>query len=97
FDAQVSSAVAVGRGYNLTFGGSYRFAEYWRTGFVSGAYRQNLDAGPRDSYYKLNSYISTAFLQYQSNHWWGDLEVTGGKHDYENAERKLTLGVSEHQ
>ncbi|EGH18849.1 autotransporting lipase, partial [Pseudomonas savastanoi pv. glycinea str. race 4] len=41
----------------------YRFAENWRTGVVAGAYRQNLEAGPKDSDYKLNSYIATAFLQ----------------------------------
>ncbi|EGH26242.1 autotransporting lipase, partial [Pseudomonas amygdali pv. mori str. 301020] len=64
FDAQDSSADADGRGYNLTIGGSYRFAENWRTGVFAGAYRQNLEAGPRDSDYKLNSYIATAFLQY---------------------------------
>ncbi|EGH34859.1 Outer membrane autotransporter barrel, partial [Pseudomonas syringae pv. japonica str. M301072] len=45
----------------------------------------------------LNSYIATAFLQYQANHWWGDLSVSGGKLDYENAERKFALGVSEGQ
>ncbi|RMR18434.1 Autotransporting lipase [Pseudomonas amygdali pv. ulmi] len=97
FDAQDSSADADGRGYNLTIGGSYRFAENWRTGVVAGAYRQNLEAGQRDSDYKLNSYIATAFLQYQANHWWGDLAVSGGKLDYENAERKFALGVSEGQ
>ncbi|GKS05441.1 autotransporter domain-containing SGNH/GDSL hydrolase family protein [Pseudomonas syringae pv. theae] len=97
FDAQDSSADADGRGYNLTIGGSYRFAEHWRTGVVAGAYRQNLEAGARDSDYKLNSYIATAFLQYQANHWWGDLAVSGGKLDYGNAERKFALGVSEGQ
>ncbi|KPW25427.1 Outer membrane autotransporter barrel [Pseudomonas cannabina pv. alisalensis] len=97
FDAQDSSADADGQGYNLTIGGSYRFAENWRTGVVAGAYRQTLEAGPRDSDYKLNSYIATAFLQYQANHWWGDLAVSGGKLDYENAERKFALGVSEGQ
>ncbi|MCD5995234.1 autotransporter domain-containing protein [Pseudomonas sp. CDFA 602] len=97
FDAQDSSADADGRGYNLTIGGSYRFADHWRAGVAAGAYRQNLDAGPRDSDYKLNSYIATAFLQYQANHWWGDLAASGGKLDYENAERKFALGVSEGQ
>ncbi|MBC3957844.1 esterase EstP [Pseudomonas triticifolii] len=96
-DAQDTSADADGKGYNLTIGTSYRFAEHWRTGVVAGAYRQNLEAGPRDSDYKLNSYIATAFLQYQANHWWGDLAASGGKLDYENAERKFALGVSEGQ
>ncbi len=96
-DAQDTSADADGKGYSLTIGTSYRFAENWRTGVVAGAYRQNLEAGPRDSDYKLNSYIATAFLQYQANHWWGDLAASGGKLDYENAERKFALGVSEGQ
>ncbi|CAM3374209.1 autotransporter domain-containing esterase [Pseudomonas floridensis] len=96
-DAQDTSADADGKGYNLTIGTSYRFADHWRTGVVAGAYRQNLEAGPRDSDYKLNSYIATAFLQYQANHWWGDLAASGGKLDYENAERKFALGVSEGQ
>lgn len=96
-DAQDTAADADGKGYNLTIGTSYRFAENWRTGVVAGAYRQNLEAGPRDSDYKLNSYIATAFLQYQANHWWGDLAASGGKLDYENAERKFALGVSQGQ
>ncbi|MEE4342507.1 esterase EstP [Pseudomonas alliivorans] len=96
-DAQDTSADADGKGYNLTIGTSYRFAENWRTGVVAGAYRQNLEAGPRDSDYKLNSYIATAFLQYQAIHWWGDLAASGGKLDYESAERKFALGVSEGQ
>lgn len=95
FDAQDNSADADGHGYNLTLGSSYRFAENWRAGMVAGAYRQNLEAGPRDSDYKLNSYIATAFIQYQANHWWADLAASGGKLDYENAERKFALGVSE--
>ncbi|HEX8594634.1 MAG TPA: esterase EstP [Pseudomonas sp.] len=94
-DAQDNSADADGHGYNLTVGGSYRFAENWRAGMVAGAYRQNLEAGPSDSDYKLNSYISTAFIQYQANRWWGDLGASGGKLDYENAKRKFALGVSE--
>ncbi|MCF5708355.1 autotransporter domain-containing protein [Pseudomonas syringae] len=96
-DAQDASADADGNGYNLTIGTSYRFADHWRTGVVAGAYRQNLEAGPKDSDYKLNSYIATAFLQYQANHWWGDLAASGGKLDYENAERKFALGVSQGQ
>jgi len=95
FDAQDNSADADGHGYNLTLGGSYRFAENWRAGLVAGAYRQNLEAGPRDSDYKLNSYIATAFVQYQANHWWADLGASGGTLDYENAKRKFALGVSE--
>jgi outer membrane lipase/esterase len=95
FDAQDNSANADGHGYNLTVGGSYRFADNWRAGLVAGAYRQNLDAGARDSDYKLDSYLATAFVQYQANHWWADLAASGGRLDYRNAERKFALGVSE--
>ncbi|MCD5974092.1 esterase EstP [Pseudomonas quasicaspiana] len=95
FDAQGNSAEADGKGYNMTLGGSYRFADHWRIGLVGGAYRQQLDAGDRDSDYKLNSYLATAFVQYQANHWWGDLAASGGHLDYENAERKFALGISE--
>jgi outer membrane lipase/esterase len=97
FDAQDYSADAEGRGYNLTLGGSWRFAEHWRTGVVAGAYRQDLEAGPKDSDYRLNAYLATVFLQYQANHWWGDLSASGGKLDYENAERKFALGAGEGQ
>jgi len=95
FDAQDNSANADGHGYNVTVGGSYRFAENWRAGMVAGAYRQNLDAGERDSDYKLNSYLATAFVQYQANHLWADLAASGGHLDYENAERKFALGIAE--
>lgn len=95
FDAQDNAANADGHGYNLTVGGSYRFADNWRAGLVAGAYRQNLDAGTRDSDYKLDSYLATAFVQYQANHWWADLAASGGRLDYRNAERKFALGVSE--
>ncbi|RMQ48662.1 Autotransporting lipase [Pseudomonas cichorii] len=97
FDAQDSSAKADGRGYNLTVGGSYRFAENWRAGLVAGAYRQSLEAGAQDSKYRLDGYIATAFVQYQANHWWGDLAASGGHLDYDKAERKFALGVSEGQ
>jgi outer membrane lipase/esterase len=95
FDAQDNSADADGNGYNLTLGSSYRFAENWRAGLIAGAYRQNLEAGARDSDYKLNSYIATAFVQYQANHWWADIAASGGGLDYDNAKRKFALGVSE--
>ena len=95
FDAQSNSASGDGHGYNLTVGGSYRFAEDWRAGLVAGAYRQTLEAGARDSDYKLNSYIATAFVQFQANHWWADLAASGGKLDYDHLKRKFALGVSE--
>ncbi|MCI8208431.1 autotransporter outer membrane beta-barrel domain-containing protein [Pseudomonas sp. S25] len=95
FDAQGNSAEADGNGYNMTLGGSYRLADHWRVGMVGGAYRQTLEAGELDSDYKLNSYLATAFVQYQANHWWGDLAASGGYLDYDNAERKFALGVSQ--
>jgi len=95
FDAQDNSANADGHGYNVTVGGSYRFAENWRAGMVGGAYRQNLDAGELDSDYKLNSYLATAFVQYQANHLWADLSASGGYLDFDNAERKFALGIAE--
>ena len=95
FDAQDNSANADGHGYNMTLGGSYRFAENWRAGMVGGAYRQNLDAGELDSDYKLNSYLATAFVQYQANHLWADLSASGGYLDFDNAERKFALGIAE--
>lgn len=95
FDAQGHSASGDGRGYNLTLGGSYRFAEDWRAGLVAGAYRQTLEAGPRDSDYRLDSYIATAFVQYQANHWWADVAASGGKLDYDSLKRTFALGISE--
>lgn len=96
-DAQSSGAKADGRGYNLTVGGSYRLAEHWRTGLVAGAYRQSLDAGQQDSHYRLNSYIASAFVQYQASHVWGDLTASAGQLDYDRAERQFALGASKGQ
>lgn len=96
-DAQDGSAQADGRGYSLTLGGSYRFAEHWRTGLVGGAYRQRLEAGAQDSRYRLNGYIASAFLQYQANHLWGDLAASGGYLDYDQAKRTFALGAGERQ
>ncbi|MEA9997276.1 esterase EstP [Pseudomonas sp. 10B1] len=95
FDDDRSSAKADGHGYNLTIGGSYRFADDWRAGVAAGFYRQRLEAGPRDSDYSLNSYLATAFLQYHANHLWADAALTGGKLDYQDANRKFALGVAE--
>lgn len=94
-DDQASSASADGNGYNLTVGGSYRLNDAWRVGLATGFYRQNLEAGDRDSDYKLNSYLGTAFAQYQQNRWWADAALTGGHLDYDNLKRKFALGVSE--
>ncbi len=94
-DARSNSASGDGHGYNLTVGGSYRFAEDWRAGLVAGAYRQTLEAGPKDSDYKLNSYLATAFVQFQANHLWADLAASGGRLDYDSLKRKFALGISE--
>jgi len=94
-DDQSSSASADGNGYNLTIGGSYRLDEAWRLGLAGGFYRQNLEAGERDSDYTLNSYLGTAFAQYQQNRWWADAALTAGRLNYDNLKRKFALGVSE--
>ena len=94
-DSQSSGASADGSGYNLNVGGSYRLNEAWRMGVAAGLYRQNLEAGHNDSDYKLNSYMATAFAQFQQNRWWADAALTGGKLDYDNLKRKFDLGASE--
>jgi len=95
FDGQHSAASADGNGYNLNIGGSYRVNEAWRVGVAAGLYHQKLEAGDADSEYKLNSYMGTAFAQYQQNRWWGDLAMTAGKLDYDSLKRKFQLGVNE--
>ncbi|MFO2462258.1 autotransporter domain-containing protein [Pseudomonas sp. 15FMM2] len=95
FDQQSSGAKGDGSGYNLNIGGSYRLNEAWRVGVAAGFYRQVLEAGASDSDYKLNSYIGTAFAQYQQNHWWADAALSAGKLDFDSLKRKFALGVSE--
>jgi outer membrane lipase/esterase len=95
FDDQRSASSADGHGYNLTIGGSYRFAEDWRAGVAAGFYRQTLEAGANNSDYTLNSYLATAFLQYQADRLWADAALTGGRLDYEDAKRKFALGVAQ--
>jgi len=94
-DSQSSGASADGSGYNLNIGGSYRLNDAWRVGVAAGFYRQTLEAGSNDSDYKLNSYLATAFAQFQQNRWWADAALTGGKLDYDNLKRKFDLGASE--
>jgi outer membrane lipase/esterase len=94
-DHQSSGADADGSGYNLNIGGSYRLNEAWRAGVAAGFYRQDLEAGDNDSDYKLNSYLATAFAQFQQNRWWADAALTGGKLDYDNLKRKFDLGAAE--
>ena len=95
FDDQRSSASGDGSGYNLNVGTSYRLDESWRVGVAAGLYRQTLEAGASDSDYKLNSYMGSAFAQYQHNHWWADAALTGGRLDFDSLKRKFALGVSE--
>lgn len=94
-DDQSSAASADGTGSNLNIGGSYRLNEAWRVGIAGGFYRQDLEAGHNDSDYTLNSYLATAFAQFQQNRWWADAALTGGKLDYDNLKRKFELGASE--
>ncbi|WP_114761138.1 esterase EstP [Pseudomonas chlororaphis] len=95
FDSQRSGASADGNGLNLNIGGSYRLDEAWRVGVLAGAYRQKLEAGNNDSDYKLNTYLGTAFVQYQQNRWWADAAATAGHLDYDNLKRKFDLGPNE--
>ncbi|MCB2256391.1 autotransporter domain-containing protein [Pseudomonas chlororaphis] len=95
FDSQRSGASADGNGFNLNVGGSYRLNEAWRVGVLAGAYRQKLEAGGNDSDYKLNTYLGTAFAQYQQNRWWADAAATAGHLDYDNLKRKFDLGANE--
>ena len=95
FDGQGSSASGDGSGYNRNVGGSYRLDDSWRVGVAAGLYRQTLEAGASDSDYKLNSYMGSAFAQYQHNHWWADAALTGGRLDFDSLKRKFALGVSE--
>ncbi|MGE7959206.1 esterase EstP [Pseudomonas sp. NPDC089530] len=95
FDSQRSGASADGNGFNLNVGGSYRLNEAWRVGVLAGAYRQKLEAGSNDSDYKLNTYLGTAFAQYQQNRWWADAAATAGHLDYDNLKRKFDLGANE--
>ncbi|MBT9302065.1 esterase EstP [Pseudomonas sp. TAE6080] len=95
FDGQDSSVSGDGSGYNLNVGTSYRLDDSWRVGVAAGLYRQTLEAGASDSDYKLNSYMGSAFAQYQNNHWWADAALTGGRLDFDSLKRKFALGVSE--
>ncbi|MGW8463347.1 esterase EstP [Pseudomonas sp. CLCA07] len=95
FDGQDSVVSADGNGYNLNIGGSYRLDDAWRVGVAAGFYNQKLEAGTNDSDYKLNTYLGTAFAQYQQNRVWADAALTGGHLDYDSLKRKFQLGVNE--
>ena len=93
-DYDIYESSADGNGYNLNVGGSYRLNEAWRLGLAAGFYEQSLEAGDADSDYELNSYIGTAFAQYQENRWWAELAASAGHLDYANLERKFELGTA---
>lgn len=92
FDRQSSAASADGDGYGLNLGASYRLNEAWRLGAALGLDKQELEAG--DSDYELNSYLLSAFAQYQHNRWWGDVSVSVGVLDYDDLQRSFDLGVA---
>ena len=94
-DEQNTSVSADGRGYNVNIGTSFRLDERWRLGVAAGFYRQRLETGANESDYKLNSYLGSAFAQYQHNHWWADAALTLGRLDYDDLNRKFALGASE--
>lgn len=91
-DYDVYDSSADGNGYNLNFGGSYRLTEAWRVGLAAGLYEQSLEAGDADSDYDLNSYLASAFAQYQQNRWWGELAASAGYLDYDDLKRQFDLG-----
>jgi outer membrane lipase/esterase len=95
FDGQDSVVSADGNGYNLNIGGSYRLDDAWRVGVAAGFYNQKLEAGNNDSDYKLNTYLGTAFAQYQQNRVWADMALTAGHLDYDSLKRKFQLGANE--
>lgn len=92
FDSQDNASSADGDGYSLNLGGSYRLDDAWRVGVALGLYGQDLEAGAANSDYNLNSYLATAFAQYQDNRWWADLALSAGSLDYDNLERSIQLG-----
>ncbi|MFF7709872.1 autotransporter domain-containing protein [Pseudomonas sp. NPDC007930] len=96
-DEQGSSAKANAHGAGVTLGGSYRVSEAARLGLALGAYRQTLEAGPRDSQYGLNSYLASAFGEFRQGQTWADVTFTLGHLDYDSLKRRFGLGVSERQ
>jgi len=94
-DTQPGAVSANSSGYYLTLGTSYRLNEAWRIGVASGLYRQTLEAGTNDSKYRLDSYLGSAFAQYQQKRWWGDVALTTGRLNYDNLKRKFTQGINE--
>jgi outer membrane lipase/esterase len=81
-----------GNGYSLNLGGSYRLDSAWRLGSALGFYEQKLEVGSAHSDYKANSYLATAFAQYEQDRWWADASVSVGSLDYDKLQRSFTLG-----
>ena len=93
FDPQGRSPSADGNGYSFNIGSSLRLDEAWRVGAAIGGYQQKLETGAANSDYTLDSYLASAFAQYQENRWWGDLALTAGSLDYNDLDRKMYLGT----
>lgn len=93
YDSQDNSPSADGNGYSFNIGTSLRLDEAWRLGGAIAGYQQNIEAGSANSEYDVDSYVASAFAQYQENRWWGDLALTGGTLDYDNLKRKMNLGA----
>ncbi len=51
--------------------------------------------GTLRAYQRMNSYMASAFVQYQENRWWADAALTGGYLDYDDLKRKFALGGGE--
>ncbi|GLK88828.1 esterase [Pseudomonas turukhanskensis] len=93
YQQQRGAAEADGRQTDVQVGGSYRLSEDWRAGLLAGAYRQSLKAGDNDSRYKLDSYLASAFVQFEHEQWWADAALTGGHLDYRDLQRNIVLGA----
>jgi outer membrane lipase/esterase len=92
YDGQANSQSGDGNGYSLNIGTSYRLDEAWRVGAALSTYEQKLEVGEANSDYKLNSYLASAFAQYDYNRWWADLAVSAGSLNYDSLDRSFELG-----
>lgn len=92
FDRQSAAVAADGDTYGVELGGSYRFDPNWRFGAAFGVFRQELETG--DSDYQLDTYLASAFGEYQRGHWWADGQLNLGYLDYAQLDRRFALGVA---
>jgi outer membrane lipase/esterase len=90
-DGQRSAASGDGRGHGLNLAASYRLRDDWRLGLSLGVARQKLEAGARDSDYRLDSQLLGAFAQYRHAAWWADASLAGGRLDYAELKRRFAL------